>query len=255
MQITDTHAHLYMNEFEEDLIEVIERAKNNGVYRILLPNVDEDSFDPMIKLCRHNSEIFRPMIGLHPCYVKKDYEQQILKLFKRKNEYNFIAVGEIGIDLYWDTTLREEQIKAFEIQTRWAKDNKLPIVIHSRESLDLIIELLTLWNIEGLKGIFHCFTGNAEQARKAIDLGFKLGIGGVVTYKNSLLDLVIREIGTKNLVLETDSPYLSPVPFRGKRNESSYLVHILNKISFISGKSTEQIARESEESCLEIFGI
>jgi TatD DNase family protein len=255
MQITDTHAHLYMNEFEEDLNEVIERAKKKGVYRILLPNVDEDSFDPMIKICSRNPEIFRPMIGLHPCYVKKDYEQQLIKLLNRKQEYDFIAVGEIGIDLYWDTTLKEEQIKAFEIQTRWALENKLPIVIHSRESLDLIIELLQFWNLDGLKGVFHCFTGDVDQARKIIDLGFKLGIGGVVTYKKSLLDLVIREIGTKDLVLETDAPYLSPVPFRGKRNESSYMVEILNKISFISGKSAEQIARDTEESCLEIFGI
>ncbi len=255
MQITDTHAHLYMNEFRDDLDEVVKRAMANGVHRIYLPNIDVLSFDSMVEICRRFPEIFRPMIGLHPCYVKANYEQQIAEIFRRRNEIDFIAVGEIGIDLYWDKTLKEEQIQAFKIQTQLALELNLPVVLHSRESLDLIIGLLEEWNFIGLKGIFHCFTGDVDQAKKIIDLGFKLGIGGVVTYKSSQLAGIIQEIGIDDIVLETDSPYLSPVPYRGKRNESSYLKEILVKLAIISNKSLEEIAEQSEKSCREIFGI
>jgi TatD DNase family protein len=254
MQITDTHAHLYMDDFKEDLESVVERAERSGITRIYLPNVDESSLDPMFKLCSAFPKIFRPMIGLHPCYVTKAYEQQISTIFSRMNEMECYAVGEIGIDLYWDTSLKKQQIEAFELQTTLALEHGLPIVIHSRESLDLIIELLQLWKLEDLKGIFHCFTGTIDQAKNIVALGFKLGIGGVITYKNSSLGQVISEIGIQDLVLETDAPYLSPVPYRGKRNESFYLLEVLKQISRITGLSEEEIAQMSQINCDFIFG-
>lgn len=253
MRIIETHAHLYLQEFEEDLKGVIENAVKNGVEKFYLPNIDEDSLDGMLSLCQKYPQYMFPMIGLHPCSVQKNYEEQLESIFNRRNEAFFCAVGEIGIDLYWDQSLREEQIQAFKRQVEWAIELNLPIIIHSREATGLILECLEKWNYKELRGIFHCFTGTVQEGKRIISLGFYLGIGGVVTFKNGGLDQVLPELGTSHLVLETDAPYLSPVPFRGKRNEPSHLKYILEKLALIFHTSEEEIAKITFENSEKIF--
>ncbi|MEY2949725.1 MAG: TatD family hydrolase [Saprospiraceae bacterium] len=253
MRIIETHAHLYLKEFSEDIDSVIKNALKIGVEKIYLPNIDEKSLDEMVKLCVKYPEYLYPMIGIHPCSVQKNYKEQLDSIITRKKEASFCAVGEIGIDLYWDQSLRDEQIQAFKKQVEWAVEWGLPIVIHSREATDLIIECLEEWNHNNLKGIFHCFTGTVQQGRRIMDLGFYLGIGGVVTFKNGGLDKVLPALGTSHLVLETDAPYLSPVPNRGKRNEPINLIYVLEKLSLIFNCSKEEIAKITWENSEKVF--
>lgn len=253
MRIIETHAHLYLQEFSEDIDRVVDRASKNGIEKFYLPNIDEESLDRMLELCQQYPQNMFPMIGLHPCSVQKNYEEQLQAIFDRRNDASFCAVGEIGIDLYWDQTLKKEQINAFRLQIEWAIELDLPIVIHSREATDLILEYLEKWKYDGLRGIFHCFTGTVQQGKRIMDLGFYLGIGGVVTFKNSDLDRVLPELGTNHLVLETDAPYLSPAPNRGKRNEPSYLIHVVEKLANIFNCAEKDIARITKENSEKIF--
>ncbi len=253
MRIIETHAHLYLKDFSEDVDRVIENAIEIGVEKFYLPNIDEISLGGMVKLCKKYPAHLFPMIGIHPCSVKKNFEKQLDAIFNRSKEAPFCAVGEIGIDLYWDQSLREEQIQAFKRQVEWAVEWSLPIVIHSREATDLIIECLEKWNYNHLKGIFHCFTGTEQQGRRIMDLGFYLGIGGVVTFKNGGLDKVLPALGTSHLVLETDAPYLSPVPNRGKRNEPINLIFIAEKLAQIFNCSKEEIATITRENSEKVF--
>jgi len=253
MSLIDTHAHLYVEQFDKDRSEVLERAKKNGVNRVYLPNIDSSSIKAMLDLERKFPDRCFAMMGLHPCSVKDDYEEELAVVKQWLDKRSFAAVGEIGIDLYWDTSFFEQQKDAFLRQIEWAKELDLPIVIHSREATDVIIELLQGVNDDKLRGIFHCFTGAVEQARAITDMGFLLGIGGVLTFKNSGLDKTIAEVDLSHLVLETDAPYLAPVPFRGKRNESSYILHIAEKLAKIKKEDMENIARITTQNALDLF--
>ncbi|MCJ7467456.1 MAG: TatD family hydrolase [Maribacter sp.] len=255
MIITDTHTHLYSEAFEEDRREVIARALDSGVKRFFIPAIDSSYTDAMLALEQAYPENMFLMMGLHPTHVKQNYRQELAHVEKMLQQHTCYAVGEIGIDLYWDKTFLQQQRDAFQYQIQLAKRHRLPIVIHSRESFDAIFAILESEKSEDLFGIFHCFTGTLEQAERAIAYNMKLGIGGVVTFKNGKLDTFLEKIDLKHLVLETDAPYLAPVPFRGKRNESSYILHILKKISDIYGKSEAEIATITTQNSKDIFGV
>jgi TatD DNase family protein len=255
--IIDTHAHLYADEFSEDQTEVFARAAAAGVHYFLLPNINSESIPLMEKLIKEQKNTI-PMMGLHPSYVKENWmeELKIIETHLFKNPSKYCAVGEIGMDLFWDKTFIEAQKIVFRTQISWAKKLKLPIAIHARDAFDEIFEILDEENDESLKGVFHCFTGNLEQANKILDYGgFKLGIGGVITYKNSGLTEVLNSIELKHLVVETDAPYLSPAPFRGKRNESAYLSYIIEKISGIYKLSDAIIAEVTSQNAIELFQL
>jgi TatD DNase family protein len=255
--IIDTHAHLYAEEFSEDQTEVFTRAAAAGVHYFLLPNINSESIPLMEKLMKEQKNTI-PMMGLHPSYVKENWmeELKIIETHLFKNPSKYCAVGEIGMDLFWDKTFIEAQKIVFRTQISWAKKLKLPIAIHARDAFDEIFEILDEENDESLKGVFHCFTGNLEQATKILDYGgFKLGIGGVITYKNSGLTEVLNSIELKHLVVETDAPYLSPAPFRGKRNESAYLSYIIEKISGIYKLSDAKIAEVTSQNATELFQL
>ena len=256
MTLYDTHTHLYLEEFATDRREVIERAVNNGVEKLLLPNIDNTSIEGILKMEKDFPGICFPMIGLHPCSVKQDYEGQLKEIEAWLAKHKYYAIGEIGIDLYWDKAFEKEQKIAFRQQIQLAKANKLPIVIHLRNAFDETFEIVEEMNDQDLKGIFHCFSGTKDQAEKITGLGgFKLGIGGVVTFKNSGLDKVLKEINLEHLVLETDSPYLAPAPHRGKRNESSFLILIANKLAEIYAVPLEKIESITSANAKAIFGI
>jgi TatD DNase family protein len=255
MHWIDTHAHLYLDAFDADRKEMIARSIENGVIKMLLPNIDTDSIIPMLELCRQFPENCFPMIGLHPTSVKEDYKTQLSVMESLLNEEKFVAIGEIGIDLYWDKTFINEQKDAFKTQLRWAKQKNLPVAIHTREAFPLIIDLVEEEAGEGLTGVFHCFSGNYDEAKRIIDLGFLLGIGGVLTYKKSHLPEVIREIPIEFLVLETDAPFLPPVPYRGKRNESAYIPLVGQKIAEIKEMKIQEIARITTENAERLFKI
>ncbi len=255
MIFTDTHTHLYAAEFDADRTQVVERALSAGVRNFFLPNIDSSSVDGMLKLCDTFPENCFPMLGLHPTSVKENYDEELEKLKPMFAQRKFYAVGEIGIDLYWDKTFFSQQQLAFEKQIKWANEFSLPIVIHSRNSFNEIVEVLEKNKNQNPHGIFHCFSGNKEQAEKAISLGFKLGIGGVLTYKNSGLDKAIADIDLKHLVLETDSPWLTPVPNRGKRNESLYITFVAQKLAEIKNISVEEVAEITTANAKEVFGI
>ena len=255
--IIDTHAHLYAEEFSEDQTEVFTRAVAAGVHYFLLPNINSESIPLMEKLMKEQKNTI-PMMGLHPSYVKENWmeELKIIETHLFKNPSKYCAVGEIGMDLFWDKTFIEAQKIVFRTQISWAKKLKLPIAIHARDAFDEIFEILNEENDETLKGVFHCFTGNLEQANKILDYGgFKLGIGGVITYKNSGLTEVLNSVELKHLVVETDAPYLSPAPFRGKRNESAYLSYIIEKISGIYKLSDAIIAEVTSQNAIELFQL
>ena len=254
----DTHTHLYAEEFKDDQKEVVEKAIKSGIEKLLLPNIDVESIEGMHQLVEQYPDNCYAMMGLHPGYVKEDWEAQLKtieeNLFAHPEKY--IAVGEIGMDLYWDKTFQEQQALVFRKQVEWAIALKLPIVIHARDAFDEIFEILDEINTPELSGIFHCFTGNLEQAKHILSYGnFKLGIGGVLTYKKSETDKVIANIDLKNLVLETDAPYLPPVPFRGKRNESSYILHIAEKLADVYGVSLKTIEEQTTQNALELFKL
>lgn len=255
MFLIDTHTHIYLPEFDTDRDEAVERSVSNGVVKMLMPNIDVNSVEIMLAAENRYRGICLPMIGLHPTSVKEDYIQQLEILEKLFEEHKFIAIGEIGIDLYWDKTFLKEQLIALRRQISFALDKELPVVIHSRESFPEVFRVLEEFRGKGLKGVLHAFTGTLEDAEKALDLGFKLGIGGIVTFKNSGLDKVVKEIGPENLILETDSPYLAPVPYRGKRNESSYICIINKKLAEIFGKSEEEIAAITFATSAGLFKI
>lgn len=250
----DTHTHLYAEEFDEDRKETIQRALNKGITEFYLPAIDSESHEKMLQLeSEYPNQIFS-MMGLHPCYVKPESWERELELVKKYlDQRHFPAIGEIGIDLYWDKSTLEIQIKAFEQQIDWAIEKDLPIVIHTRESFDETFDVLERKKHPKLRGIFHCFSGNLEQAKHALDLNFILGIGGVVTFKNGKIDQFLNEIPLEKIVLETDSPYLAPVPFRGKRNESSYLDLVAGKLVDIYQKDFVEIDRITTENARRMF--
>ena len=254
MVLVDTHAHLYSNAFAADRHEMVQRALDAGVQQMLLPNIDVASIAGMLALEEAYPEHCFAMMGLHPCYVKDNYQEELAVVKSWLEKRSFPAIGEIGIDLYWDKTFVREQEEAFLTQVEWAKQYDLPIVIHSRESMDLILELLQPVRHPRLRGIFHCFSGSVPQAEAAIEMGFLLGIGGVLTFKKSGLDAVLSEIELQHLVLETDAPYLAPTPFRGKRNESSYVVKVAEKLAEVKGVSTSEVASVTTQNALQLFG-
>ena len=255
MQIIDTHTHLYLKQFNQDIDEVIKRAINIGVDKFIFPAIDSSYLKQMHDLQSKYSKNIYLMSGLHPVSVKENYKDELGLVVKSLKDHNYVAIGEIGIDLYWDKTFLKQQQDAFEFQIRLAISNDLPIVIHCREGFDEIFEILDAEKCKKLRGVFHCFTGTLDQAKRAINLGFKLGIGGVVTFKNGGIDKFINQISIDNIVLETDSPYLSPVPFRGKRNESSYIKYVLSKLSELYGISEEELAKLTTENSKKIFRI
>jgi TatD DNase family protein len=253
--ITDTHTHLYSHEFDQDRDAMIQRAIDNGVTRFFIPAIDSACNQSMYELEKQYPDNVFLMMGLHPTYVKDNYEEELKQVEEELSKRKFCAIGEIGIDLYWDKThLREQQI-VFRRQIQLAKHYKLPIVIHCREAFEEIFEILESEKGEDLFGIFHCFTGTYEQALKAISYNMKLGIGGVVTFKNGKIDQFLNQIDLKHIVLETDSPYLAPIPYRGKRNESSYIINVVNKLAEIYQTTPEEIAEITTENSKAIFRI
>ncbi|HXP48329.1 MAG TPA: TatD family hydrolase [Bacteroidia bacterium] len=255
MQLTDTHTHLFATEFDTDRAEMIKRALEKGVTRFFLPNIDADSIQPMLSMCDAFHDKCFPMMGLHPCSVFANYEEQLAVVKEWLSNDKFYAVGEIGIDLYHDTTFAEQQKIAFRTQIEWAKEAELPIVIHCRNSFNEVMEIVADMKDARLKGIFHCFSGTFEDAQRILALGdFKMGIGGAVTYKNSTLPQVISQIPLEHIVLETDSPYLTPVPFRGKRNESAYIYYVAEKLSDIYKLPIEEIADITTKNSIKVFG-
>ena len=255
MQLIDTHTHLYLPEFDSDRDEVVSRAIGNGIVKMLLPNIDLQSVDQMLSAVNRYPDICYPMTGLHPTSVKSDYLVQLDKLEILLDKQRFIAIGEIGIDLYWDKTLLKEQIISFRRQIAFAYESNLPVVIHSREAFPEVFSVLDEFNGKKLRGVFHAFTGSLEDAEKAINLGFKLGIGGIVTFKNSGLDHIVSEISPENILLETDSPYLAPVPYRGKRNESAYICIINRKLADIFGIKEEKMASITYSNSVSLFNL
>ena len=253
--LTDTHTHLYSDHFNEDLSLVMQRAFDSGVKRLFIPAIDSATTEAMYSLEKQYPDNVFLMMGLHPTSVKSNFEQELEHVKREFSKRHFFAVGEIGIDLYWDKSNLENQKKAFKIQIQLAKKYKLPIVIHCRDAFDEIFKILESENDDDLFGIFHCFTGTEEQANKAISFNMKLGIGGVVTFKNSKIDTFLNKIDIKNIVLETDSPYLSPVPYRGERNESSYLPLICKKLAEIYQLSEEEISLITTQNSKDVFGI
>jgi len=233
----------------------MQRCLDNGIGRLFLPNVDSSSIEKVMSQVAAFPEYCFAMLGLHPCDVKANWGDELNTIKAAIPQHKIYAVGEIGIDLYWDKTTLNEQVEAFKIQIGWAKELKLPIVIHCRNSFDEVYEVLLEEQDENLRGILHCFTGTLEQAQKVIDLGFYLGIGGVVTYKNSGLDKVVEQIDLKHIVLETDSPYLTPVPHRGKPNESSYLIYVAQKVADLHQTSVENVAAITTENSKVVFGV
>jgi TatD DNase family protein len=255
MIITDTHAHLYSEQFKDDKNEMIERAMNAGVSRFFVPAIDSSYLHDMLALENSFPNNAFLMMGLHPTHVKENVDEELDFVKKWLDKRNFYAVGEIGIDLYWDTSFLEQQQIAFKTQIQWAKEKGLPIVIHCRDAFDEIFEILEEAKDDKLFGIFHCFTGTLEQAQKAISYNMKLGIGGVVTFKNGKIDQFLNKIPLKNIVLETDAPYLAPSPYRGKRNESSYIIHVMDKVAAIYNLTSEEIADITTKNSKNIFGI
>jgi TatD DNase family protein len=255
MQLADTHTHLYLPVFDPDRDEMVGRAVDANVVKLLMPNIDLHSVETMLSAADKYKGICYPMIGLHPTSVRKDYLNQLEKLEGLFIKNNFVAIGEIGIDMYWDLTYLKEQTEAFRRQIVFAAKNGLPAIIHSRKSFQEIIPVLNDFRGENLKGVFHAFSGNMQDAEKAISLGFMLGIGGPLTYKNSELGGIVKEIGIEHIILETDSPYLTPEPHRGKRNESSYICIINKKLAEILGKTEEETAMITYENSCRLFNI
>ena len=251
--LIDSHTHLYLEEFDSDREEMLQKAKDAGVGRFYLPNIASGSVPAMLELEARHPDECHAMMGVHPCSIKEDYKKELAAVEDWLSKRTFSAIGEIGIDLYWDQTFIDEQKEAFNTQIGWAKELGLPIVIHSRNSMDLVIELLKKVQDERLRGIMHCFGGTLEQAQEIIKLGFYLGIGGVLTYKNSGLAEVIKHVPLEKLVLETDAPYLSPVPYRGKRNESAYIRIIAEKLADTKNMDLESIAVVTTTNVEKIF--
>lgn len=254
MNFIDTHTHLYLDQFKDDIDSVIQNAIDSGVSKMLLPNIDSNTIASMNALSEKFPGVCYPMIGLHPSDVKENYQEELAIVKKESESNKYIAIGEIGIDLYWDKTFLVQQQEAFSFQLELAKSLALPVVIHARDSFDEIFEVLDQHNDDSLTGVLHCFTGNLEQANRIINYGgFKLGIGGVATFKNGGLDKVIPHIDLEHLILETDSPFLAPTPYRGKRNESQYIPIIADKIAQMKGIKIEEVAEVTTVNALGLF--
>ena len=253
--ITDTHTHLYSEQFNEDRQAMIQRAKDAGVSRFFIPAIDSSYTKSMLSLEKENPDDVFLMMGLHPTSVKENYLEELAHVKIWIDQRDFYAIGEIGIDLYWDKSFLTQQQEAFTTHIQWAKEKKLPIVIHCRDAFDEIFEVLESEKGEDLRGIFHCFTGTLAQAKQAISYNMKLGIGGVATFKNGKIDKFLKEIDLNHIVLETDAPYLAPKPFRGKRNESAYITNVVDKLVDIYNISYEEIAKATTQNSKEVFGI
>lgn len=251
--MTDTHCHIYLEEFEHDRAEMIDRAKKNGVTSCYLPAIDSTVIEAMLELEAKYPNYCFAMMGLHPCYVKENYKAELVTVEQWLGKRHFAAIGEIGLDFYWDTNYKEQQYMAFDTQMQWAVDKSMPIVIHTRNAMQETIERVKPFAKKGLKGIFHCFSGSYESAKQIVDMGFLLGIGGVLTYKNAGLGAVLEKIELEHMVLETDAPYLTPVPFRGKRNEPAYLQYVVDKLAAVKGVTIEQIAEITTANAEKIF--
>jgi TatD DNase family protein len=252
MTLIETHAHVYSEQFTDDIQEVLERSQEVGVEKIFMPNIDHTSIDGMLELEAKNDSCIA-MMGLHPCSVGKDFEKELYIVEEWLTKRQWAAIGEIGTDLYWDKTFWAQQQEAFKIQCQWAKQYKRPVVIHCRESIDETIEMVTDLKDENLRGVFHCFSGTLEQANKIIELGFYLGIGGVVTFKNGGIDKIFPEIDLNHIVLETDSPYLAPAPNRGKRNEPAFIELVAKKIAELKNISIEEVGSATTQNALNLF--
>jgi len=253
MTFIDSHTHLFAEEFDDDRDAVVARALAAGVDKMYLPNIDVDTVSAMLQMAEKWPANCLPMIGLHPCSVKADFQQQLDTLAIYLQQRRFWAIGEVGLDFYWDTTFKREQLLAFGQQIDWALTEDLPVVIHTRNSIDEGISMIEGKQNGALRGVFHCFSGSAEQARKIIDLGFYIGIGGVATFKNGGLAPVLKDIDLKHVLLETDAPYLAPVPYRGKRNESSYIPVIAQKIADIKEMTIERVADITTRNAMNLF--
>lgn len=254
MMLIDTHCHLYSTEFGTEQQEVVDRAKAVGVQRFYLPAIDSEVIDAMLALETANPGVCFAMMGLHPCSVNEKVDQELAIVLEWLNKRSFVAIGEIGLDFYWDKTFAEEQRRAFALQMDWALERKLPIVIHTRNAMQETIDMVKPYALKGLKGIFHCFSGSYESAKQITDMGFLLGIGGVLTYKNAGLPAALENIGVEHMVLETDAPYLSPVPYRGKRNESKYLIDIATKLAEVKHLSLAEVATITTANAQKLFG-
>lgn len=255
MQLIDTHTHIYLPEFDDDRDEAIERAVNAGVVKLLMPNIDSTSIGRMLAAESRYPGICHPMIGLHPTSVSENYLEELEAIETAASSRRFAAIGEIGIDLYWDKTHLSQQIEAFKRQVAMAISCSLPVVIHSRDSFSEVFNALEEFRGSGLKGVFHAFTGTPDDAARAMEMGFKIGIGGIVTFKKSGLPDIVKEAGPENIILETDSPYLAPVPYRGKRNESSYICLVNDRVADILGIAREESAEITYRNSVQLFGL
>jgi TatD DNase family protein len=255
MFLADSHAHLYLEEFKDDRREVMERALKNEVKKIFLPNIDSTTIDDLLQTEAAFPDLAYAMMGLHPCSVKENVEEELEGVKTWLEARPFVAIGETGLDFYWDVAFKEQQIRAFNQQITWALEYDLPVVIHSRNSTEECIDLVRARQKGQLRGVFHCFSGTTAEANAIIDLGFYLGIGGVVTFKKSTLPEVIKDIDLSHILLETDAPYLAPVPFRGKRNESSYIRQVAQKVADIKGVPIEKAAALTTQNALELFRV
>ena len=249
----DSHAHIYASEFDQDRDQVVQRALEQGVEKILMPNIDLDSIQPMLKTQAAYPQICHSMMGLHPCYVDSNVKQTLDIIHSWFDKHNFVAVGEIGIDLYWDKTYKAEQEMAFITQLNWAKEMKLPVVIHTRDSIEETLALLRKEQDGSLSGVFHCFGGSVEEAKAINDLGFHLGLGGVSTFKNGGMDKVIPHLDMNYVILETDCPYLAPVPHRGKRNEPAYVSLVAQRIADLTNQAVNNVIQKTNKNVKQLF--
>lgn len=255
MSLVDTHAHIFLEEFDSDQRAMLDRAREAGIEKILMPAIDSDTHERLFSLAASQPELCKPMIGLHPCSVKENYLDELKIIADFLEKQKVVAIGEIGLDFYWDLSFRDQQHEAFGQQLQWARERGLPVSIHSRNATDECIAQVKELQDGRLRGVFHCFSGTVEQARKIIDLGFHLGIGGVLTFKNAGLDKVVKDLDLSHLVLETDAPYLAPVPYRGKRNESAYLKPVAQKLADIKEMSLDLIEKITTENAKKLFGL
>lgn len=255
MQLIDSHSHLFLPEFDNDRNEVIQRAKQMQLSKIILPNIDSSTLQPLMSCCRNYPDLCTPLIGLHPGSVNENFENELDCIIKAIEEYHPAGIGEIGLDFYWDTTFKDEQMICFKTQLEWAKQMKLPVAVHVRNSHQEVMTILRkVWTKE-LRGVFHCFTGGHQEAEEINELGFYFGIGGIVTFKNSGLSEVVRHLPLEKIIIETDSPYLAPVPYRGKRNESSYLPVIAEYLSALFKMGKEEFVKILFDNTVDLFSL
>lgn len=254
MKLVDTHTHLYTEDFKDDIDSVIERARREGVEKFFLPAIDSSETQAMLELEKKYPFLLFCMAGLHPCSVKENYKEELSLVEEQLSARKFAGIGETGLDFYWDTTYAKEQYESLRIQAGWAIKYNLPLILHTRQATDETIAVIKEFKGQNLSGIFHCFSGTPDQAKEIISLGFYLGIGGVLTFKNSGLAEIVKETDLAHIVLETDAPYLAPVPFRGKRNESSYLKYIVAMLAEIKNISEEEVASQTTANAMTVFG-